>query len=113
MVGLAPVGRDLVAMPALLEADGSEAFALGPDGVGPALHQPQGVLGAGVGREIEVLEQRAAEDEVTNDTADQIELEAGRVETLGQGPDAVEQWLQALGYGATHAPEARWPSPPL
>ena len=96
-IGLAPMGRDLVAVSALLEADRPEALTLGPHGLGPTLHQAQRVLWAGVGGEVEVLEQRATEDEVAHDPADEVELEIGRVEALGQRPDAFEERLQPLG----------------
>ena len=95
-VGLAPVGRDLIAVPALDEADGAEALALGPHRLGPVLDQGACVSRERICREVEVLVQRSSEHGVAHDATNQIELEPGPVEALGQGPHTLQQRLQAL-----------------
>ena len=54
LVGLGPVGGDLVLLAATQEADGAEPLALGPHRVGPAGHRPLDVVRSGVGGEVEV-----------------------------------------------------------
>ena len=99
VVGLGPVGGDLEVPAVLAAADGAEALTLGPHGVGPALEQSLGVGGEGVGGEVDVAARRhvAAEEEVADDTAHEVEAEPGRGEALGQRGRALEDGAQPVG----------------
>ncbi len=81
-------------------ADGPEALALGPDGVGPPRHDPLRLLGARVGREIDVAvtgEEVASHEQVANDAPDQVDAMALGGEALRERARLVEHGSQALG----------------
>ena len=97
-VGLGPVGGDLEDGVALAGPDGPERLALGPLGVGPALQQRPGLLGEGVGGEVEVgARPQRPQHQVAHDPTHEVQRVAGRAEPLGQGPDVVEDRLQPRG----------------
>ncbi len=85
-VDLGPVRRDLVDPGALAGADRAEACPLQPDVVRPAAHQALGLVGAGVGRQVEVTGRLGpgGEQRVTHGSAHQIERPPGAREAARQ-----------------------------
>ena len=137
-VDLGPVRRDLVVLRALAAADGPEALALRPDGVGPTPHQALGLSRKGIGGEVEVVRRGRAggpgEQGVAHGSAHQGEAVTGRgeaarhlfggldvgAEPFGDGrglhPPTVVRPLaspcvDAAGPGPPSA-RSRWPSQP-
>ena len=91
VVHLGPVGGDLHGHPGGHRPDGAEAFALGPQGVGPPAERRLDLLGRGVGREVEVLGQAvAAQEQVAHRAADEVQAMIAGAEALGQGAQAVQ-----------------------
>ena len=73
-------------------------------------HELGGLLGAGVGGEVDVGGERAAEHRVADDPADEVEAVAGRVEALRQRAHLVEDRGAAAPGSprkATRCPQAR------
>jgi hypothetical protein len=66
-----------------LDADRAEGDARLPGGVGPAVHQGQHLLRAGVGGEVEVVVE-PAEQRVADRAADQVQGVAGGGEALAE-----------------------------
>jgi hypothetical protein len=99
MVGLGAVGGDLEPAPVLADADGPEALPLGPHRIGPSGHDRLDVVRAGVGREVEVeVVGQAVGEGVPDDASDQVQTEAGALETGGDVSGVLYQRLQPLGY---------------
>ena len=97
VVGLGPVGRDLVAGAAEGAAHGAEAFSLQPHRVGPAPHHRLGLLGEGVGREVEVgLPGIEVEQRVSYRAAHDVEAVTGGVKAIGQRARAFHQAQEPL-----------------
>ena len=108
-VGLGAVGGDLEHRAVLLQPDGAEAGSLVPDGVGPPGDERGGLLGPGVGGEVDVGREGPTEHRVAHDPAHQVEAVAGRVEALRQRAHLVED----RGAGAPGSPRkaTRCPRP--
>ena len=128
MVGLRPVGGDLVALAASETPDGAEPLPLGPYRVSPSSHHRFDVVRAGVSGEVEVVLVRlaglrlAGHDGIANRPTHQIERVAGLVEPLSQAGGRLDQRLESLGEHAAEGSAAgvgclrgdpgTWPSVP-
>jgi hypothetical protein len=78
--------------------DRAERLALRPHAVGPAVEHRACLLGAGIGREVEVAcGGQPAQHEVAHDAPNQVDRVARRGEAIGQRPDVVEDRPQPLG----------------
>ena len=103
VVVLRPMGGDLEDLPPMAGPDRPEALALGPDRVGPALHERLDLIRQGVGRQVEVrlgLDGGiAVEQGVADRAADEVDAVPGRREALGELRRVGHQAAEALGNG--------------
>ena len=112
VVGLGPVGGDLVLLVPPLAGDGAEPLALGPHRIGPARHHGLDLVGPGVGGEVQVGIVGhtgggvAGDDGVTHRAAHQIEGPVRPLEPLRQVGRGVDQGPESLGEHAAEGSAA-------
>src|ERR1019366_7168275 len=106
VVGLGPVGGDLVLLVPAQAGDRPEPLALGPDGIGPATQGVHDVVRPRVSREVEVVAEfggqcaAVSHDGVTHRTPHQVEGVAGRPEAVRKVGGGVDQGPESLGEHA-------------
>ena len=96
-VDLGAVGGDLEGPPRDAEPDGAEGAALLPDLVGDPPDEPHDLVGARVGRAVEVdrVEVDVADERVADRAAHEVEAAVRAIEDLGERRGGLEQRPQA------------------
>ena len=99
-VDLGPVRRDLVDPAVLAGTDRAEACPLQPDVVGPAAHQALRLVGAGVGRQVDVGARLGpgGEQRVTHGAAHEIQRPPGAREAARQLLGGADEGAEPLGH---------------
>ena len=96
-VRLGPVRGDLEGPLALPGADRAEALALRPQVVGPAAQQLLDLLRAGVGGEVDVAAELAAEQQVADDPADEVGAPPAAVNRSAKGRTSARSGAKRSG----------------